>query len=482
MKKSFTALEYHQDTKFYPADYRYDGSTETGWTIYRNGQPHLTLPRGYLMLETLCCGICSTDIARHHLPFPLPQITGHEVVVLHNGNMAVVDINASHKQTGEAGGCFYCTHGLENHCPDRLTLGIDRLPGGFAPYILVPQNAIIPLSENFDMKLASLIEPFAAALHAVETENIRSGDNVAIVGPRRLGGLLILALNLWRKKHKLNFTITAIVRSSNVRSLCKLAGADKIIDVDNVMPRSYDVVFDTSGSVSGFELALSLTNKNLHVKSTNGQAVFELKYLSEMVIDELSLLPLLSLSGLGLSASGLADDVVENDRTNIIVEPCLNGIQLIELKKKFPYAVFVKISVGKLEKMVDSYYRNFDAAIGASFDFINAVIKGKSLKPKASLFLAENSVSPSALQLAINDGININVSRCGNFLAAIALFQENRSFSEKFAENFVSEIYSISNLEDAFECSKYDKQAIKVLVSHIPVDKENVNQLDQISS
>jgi D-arabinose 1-dehydrogenase-like Zn-dependent alcohol dehydrogenase len=33
-----------------------------------------------LPLKNRYCGICTTDLKRHCLPFPLPQIIGHEIV------------------------------------------------------------------------------------------------------------------------------------------------------------------------------------------------------------------------------------------------------------------------------------------------------------------------------------------------------------------------------------------------------------------
>ena len=466
--KSFTAFEYHKDTQFYPADFRYQGSTETAWDIFRNDEHYLSLPSGYVLLKTLVCGICSTDIARHNLPFPLPQITGHEVVALHGGKKVVVDINASHKHRGAGDKCEYCDNGLENHCPDRLTLGIDRLPGGFAPYILVPKNAIIPLPENFSLKLACVVEPFSAALHAVETENIQDGDRVAIVGPRRLGGLLILALKLWREKTKTNFTITAIIRNEQVRDLCELAGADEVVlsagkagdisrDIfgnssgNNLENRKYDIVFDTSGSVSGFELALSLAKRSVHVKSTNGKIVGELKYLTEMVIDELNLLPLSRF-----------------DLKNIKSIACDASLQeevLDELKEQDS-----EVSILTSASFKDYHRRVFDVVIGASFDFINNAIKNENgiaaIKPKGMLVLSERNSSSGLISSAIANGIKISTSRCGDFKVAIEVLQENMESSQQFINSFVSDVYEVEELKEAFEKARSDKQAVKVLVEH----------------
>jgi len=76
----FSALEYTKDASFCQASYRYEGDPKTGWQILRDEKEQLVLPKGYRLLRSIRCGICSTDLARHNLPYPLPQITGHEVI------------------------------------------------------------------------------------------------------------------------------------------------------------------------------------------------------------------------------------------------------------------------------------------------------------------------------------------------------------------------------------------------------------------
>ena len=80
MEISFEAYEYQADGTLTPAQYAYDGSQASGWTVKRDGKPVLNLGPGYRLLRSARCGVCSTDLARRFLPFPLPQITGHEVV------------------------------------------------------------------------------------------------------------------------------------------------------------------------------------------------------------------------------------------------------------------------------------------------------------------------------------------------------------------------------------------------------------------
>ena len=183
----FIGLEYHADERVIPARYRWEGSPTEGWQIQREGAHHLDLGPGFRLLRTDRCGVCSTDLDRRFLPFPLPQIIGHEIIALDGASRRhVVEINASHEARGIDHTCPFCLRGLATHCPERRVLGIHDLPGGFGPWVLAPEAAVIPLPDSIGDDTAVLIEPFAAALHAAETIAPSAGERVAVLGPRRL--------------------------------------------------------------------------------------------------------------------------------------------------------------------------------------------------------------------------------------------------------------------------------------------------------
>lgn len=197
---SFEAFDYTIDDAFIKARYDFEGSREEGWMVIRNGEKHLELGRGHRLLKSRVCGICSTDIARRFLPFPLPQILGHEVVASDpdSGGQYVVEINDTCDARGDIDRDIFCRAGLPTHCPGRMVLGIDRLPGGFGPYMLAPVNAVLE-AEQLPLRTAALVEPFAAALHAVNTSRPRKGERIAVLGTGRLGSLIIAALHSWRR-------------------------------------------------------------------------------------------------------------------------------------------------------------------------------------------------------------------------------------------------------------------------------------------
>ncbi len=97
---SFRAQELHSDGSFHTTSFRIAGSRSRGFVLERQGN-----------------------------------------------RLAAVEINASHTAIGSpaAGDCPLCAGGLPTHCPDRLVLGIDRLPGGFGPWVLAPAGNIVPV-------------------------------------------------------------------------------------------------------------------------------------------------------------------------------------------------------------------------------------------------------------------------------------------------------------------------------------------------
>ncbi|MCE9577084.1 MAG: alcohol dehydrogenase catalytic domain-containing protein [Deltaproteobacteria bacterium] len=285
----YAAWELHTDGRHRPVEIEAHGEVASGWRVSRSSGGELALPPGYAPVDVLRCGVCSTDLARTHLPFALPQVGGHELLArTREGRRVVVEINASCAARGAAP-CATCAAGLDRHCPHRLVLGIDRLDGGFAPHALVPVGACVDVPDAITDDAAGFAEPLAAALRALEVARPRVGDRVAVVGPRKLGLLIIAALRAVGGVH-----VTALPRRAALADRCRAFGADDVVvldedeDAGTSAPR-FDLVFDTSGSPAGLATAIALARREVHLKSTHGRDACGLRHTTALVVDELAL-------------------------------------------------------------------------------------------------------------------------------------------------------------------------------------------------
>jgi hypothetical protein len=77
------AQEFQPNGIFRPVEYIFEGSEQNGWKVIRKEnekeEKYLSIGPGYCLVESSFCGICTTDLSRQHLPFPLPQITGNVI-------------------------------------------------------------------------------------------------------------------------------------------------------------------------------------------------------------------------------------------------------------------------------------------------------------------------------------------------------------------------------------------------------------------
>lgn len=434
-------FEYQSNQTFKTVNYNYQYSLSDGWTVYRDDECFLSLGHGYRLMDTLACGVCSTDLARHHLPFVLPQVIGHEVVANDEGYLAVVDINASHKTRGLASSCYYCNTGLATHCPDRLTLGIDRLPGGFSPVILAPCEGIYRLNEGFTTISASMVEPFAACLRAIEVTPPEAEADIAIIGPRKLGLLMIVALEMFRKQNDLDFTITAIARHPRLASLCVKAGADYFINIaeQSVPSHLYDVVFDTTGSEAGFVESLRLSRNIVHLKSTHGLPVTGVKCFSDMVVREISLI------------SEQAFNAIPSNHQDIL---SIDSAKLMQQRK-----------------------HGYNAARCSSIKEIDEIMSLKNdrgqflLNPRSTLVLSNSAMNTSPdegaalIDAVIGENIQIHTSRCGDFSRAISLMSSNLEFFNSISSQMVTHEYPLNKIKLAFETARNSDESIKVIIN-----------------
>jgi len=150
---------------------------------------------------------------------------------------------------------------------DRYTLGIGGIgfQGGFAEYVKVLPQMLIPIPDGVDSQSAALAETFAVGLHAVNCVQKTSGSAL-IIGGGAIGQTLVRILKLRG--------FGPVVVSEPVaekRNIALAYGADAVIDplAENINYRMFelsggrgsDIVFECSGIPAMVQASMDLAGK-----------------------------------------------------------------------------------------------------------------------------------------------------------------------------------------------------------------------------
>lgn len=471
----FDALDYRADQTFATARYRFDGDTAHGWRVLRDGALVLELGAGYRPLRVRRCGVCSTDLSRHHLPFPLPQVIGHEVIAVDQaGQRYVVEINASHVARGVPSDCEFCRAGLDTHCPARVTLGIHDLPGGFGPWILAPVAACVEVPATVPDSAAVLVEPFAAALRAVHTIAPRDGDRIAVLGPRRLGMLVIAALaavRAQRRRQRRDFAIAAVARDRVLLELARSFGATEAHSIGDGAPpladAAFDVVVDTTGHPDGLATAVRLARREVHLKSTHGQASCGLRHLTELVVDELA------IARFPKAAPAAGASVWEQARTGR--RPRVAWLAAATppewLQATAEVARGDAVSLAQRYAAAHDGLPRADTVVADDVAQIDAAIRPRRgreealVRPRGTVFVLEAAhVDGALLAAVVARDLRLTSSRCGDFRQALALLAADADLCH-IGERLITDHFAASDLSRAFAVAR-SRSCIKAVVEH----------------
>ena len=467
MQETYEAFEFSPEGKWNKARFRFFQDEEGAWSLFRDGVLHEELGQGLVPLEVVSCGICATDLARKNLPFPLPQVIGHEVLARDSsGHRVVIEINASHRARGLDVDCPYCqskgAKSLHRHCPERQVLGIDRLPGGFGPWGLAPKNAIYAVPPGLNADTAVLCEPFAAALHAVDSVQEKHGKRVAVLGLGRLGLLAIAALAARRRHSGEEFEILGLGRRNRPRDIALELGADTVIPVEgegeNLSDGLFEIVLDTTGNPKGLRTALRIASSEVHLKSTHGLPTAGLRNLTALVVDELRVQPYGDTLPPGVEtivwlAKGQPPKEWKERCRVVRGEASLTDLMAL---RSFPGSE----GLHGADLVVVDRSAHVDQAIRP--------IRGQELsmlRPGGAILLLKNEAEKSSLYRAIDDhGLVLSSSRCGDFEEALALLAEDSQL-QNLGEVLVDHHYDPAQLSEAFVAAA-STACVKAIIRH----------------
>jgi threonine dehydrogenase-like Zn-dependent dehydrogenase len=233
---------------------------------------------GSVILSVVKAGICGTDLAIASGTYPVktPLILGHEIFGMVRtaprsgsnltGRRAVTEINVA------CGRCDFCKAGMKTHCVRGQALGIHR-DGGFAEYVSTPSENVHLVPDSISDDEAVFIEPLAACIQLTKMSRIDSGSTCAVVGPGRMGLLILQLLKLINPR-----LIVAIGREGAKLDMARSIGvkAFDLADTERVLQLTggsgFDNVIEATGTPAGLDQSMKMVKPRgtIHLKSTHG--------------------------------------------------------------------------------------------------------------------------------------------------------------------------------------------------------------------
>ena len=215
--------------------------------------PMPQVKEGEALLKVEYVGICGADVASFtgNQPFTsYPRIPGHEF------SASIVEIPENDKglKVGDivtcnpyfnCGECYSCQRGFVNCCTDNQTMGVQR-DGAFCEYIAMPVERIYPGMGLSAQELA-LIEPFSISQHAISRAEIKSTDDVLIIGAGPIGLFALLAA-----RQKCKRVVVADILDNRL-TLAKEYGADAVVNTKSQSLEDFTKMF-TNGN--GFDVCI----------------------------------------------------------------------------------------------------------------------------------------------------------------------------------------------------------------------------------
>lgn len=227
---------------------------------------------GEVLLKSLACGICGSDVMEWYRIHKAPLVLGHEVT----GEIVETGEGVKRFKKGDrvfvshhvpCNTCHYCLNGNHTVCDTLRSTNFD--PGGFAEYVRVPEinvdRGVFVLPDNMSLEDGTLIEPLACVVRGQRLARIEPGQTVVVIGSGISGLLHIL---LARASGAGRIIATDI--SKYRMDMAGKFGADSVISAHDDLPsrllrlndnRLADRVIVTTGAVSALKTALKSVDR-----------------------------------------------------------------------------------------------------------------------------------------------------------------------------------------------------------------------------
>jgi L-iditol 2-dehydrogenase len=188
-----------------------------------------------MVVKVVSCGICGSDVVEWYRLPRAPLVQGHEI----GAEVTEVGAAVTRFKPGDRVfiapkvPCLQCEYCRNGHFPQCAEVK-ERLPGGFAECILVPEVLtergayLLPHSISYDQ--ATFIEPLACVVRAQRLAGIEKGQSVLVLGCG-MSGLLHIQL---AKKDRCRVVATDI--DAKRRARAEAFGADLTVPAAEDVP------------------------------------------------------------------------------------------------------------------------------------------------------------------------------------------------------------------------------------------------------
>ena len=191
---------------------------------------------GQVLVKTLCCGICGSDLhALHHLDHmvELSRRSGaagnldptKDVVFGHEFSAEVLDYGPGTEGRLKAGTRVVSFPAAVGPAGVELIGYSNNAPGGFAERMLLSEAFLLEVPNGLSSEAAAMTEPFAVGAHAVEMALLEKGSVSLVLGCGPVGLAVIASL-----KARGHGPVIAADFSPARRAMAERMGADVIID------------------------------------------------------------------------------------------------------------------------------------------------------------------------------------------------------------------------------------------------------------
>ena len=197
---------------------------------------------GEVLVKTLACGICGSDL--HALKFAEKLVEGakrsggafvmdlnRDIVMGHEFCAEIVDFGPNTQKHFKAGQRV-CAMPVLIRPTGVETVGYsNENPGGYGELMRLTEGLLLEVPNGLSTERAALTEPMAVGYHAVEKAHLQKDDAPLVIGCGPVGLSVIAALKL-----KGQHPIVAADFSPRRRELALQMGADVVVDPKEKSP------------------------------------------------------------------------------------------------------------------------------------------------------------------------------------------------------------------------------------------------------